>query len=74
MNLEAMGAELRRVRLGRGLSIKTVAEEMYISSTQIWRLEKGMKGSGIWNVEVLEDWCRYYGIELVDLIKVGMEE
>lgn len=25
MNLEAMGAELRRVRLGRGLSIKTVA-------------------------------------------------
>lgn len=74
MDFEVIGAELRRVRLEQGKSVTLVADEMYTSATQIWRLERGMKGSGIRNIEILEEWCRYYGIDLVELVKIGMDE
>jgi transcriptional regulator with XRE-family HTH domain len=69
-----LGAHLRQLRHGRGLTVDDVARELLCSATKISRIETGARAASLRDVR---DLCRIYGVadptDLMDLAKRARE-
>jgi cytoskeleton protein RodZ len=66
MSLEALGAELRSAREGRGIPLTRVAEETRISRGHLENLERGNFGAlpgGMYNRAFLRSYCEAVGLD-----------
>jgi transcriptional regulator with XRE-family HTH domain len=61
----AIGSALRRIRLDRELTLRTVADSARISMPYLSEIERGRKEP---SSEILEVICRALGMTLVDLL------
>ena len=42
------------------------------SPAQVCRIERGMKGSNVANLEVLERYAEFYGINVLEIVEAGL--
>ena len=67
----AIGSALRRIRLDRELTLRTVADTARISMPYLSEIERGRKEP---SSEILEVICRALGLTLVDLLAEATDE
>jgi transcriptional regulator with XRE-family HTH domain len=67
----AIGSALRRIRLDRELTLRTVADSARISMPYLSEIERGRKEP---SSEILEVICRALGLTLVDLLAEATDE
>lgn len=67
----AIGSALRRIRLDRELTLRTVADTARISMPYLSEIERGRKEP---SSEILEVICRALGMTLVDLLAEATDE
>jgi transcriptional regulator with XRE-family HTH domain len=67
----AIGSALRRIRLDRELTLRTVADTARISMPYLSEIERGRKEP---SSEILEVICRALGLSLVDLLAEATDE
>jgi transcriptional regulator with XRE-family HTH domain len=67
----AIGSALRRIRLDRELTLRTVADTARISMPYLSEIERGRKEP---SSEILEVICRALGLTLVDLLAEASDE
>jgi transcriptional regulator with XRE-family HTH domain len=73
-----LGARLRALRLGQGLTVDQVAEQLLCSPSKVSRMETGQRGATQRDVR---DLCRIYGVtdvtqaeHLMNLVKEGKQQ
>jgi transcriptional regulator with XRE-family HTH domain len=73
-----LGARLRSMRLGHGLTVEQVAEQLLCSSSKVSRMETGQRAATLRDVR---DLCRIYGVteqaevtRLMDLAREGKQQ
>ena len=62
---KALGGELKRIRMGRGLKLEDVAENVGTDPANIWRLEQG----GQVSLDMLFAVCGFFRLPLSELMK-----
>ena len=62
----AIGATLRRIRLDRSLTLRTVADDARISMPYLSEIERGRKEA---SSEILEVICRALDMTVLDLLR-----
>jgi transcriptional regulator with XRE-family HTH domain len=67
----AIGATLRRIRLDRSLTLRTVADDASISMPYLSEIERGRKEA---SSEILAVICRALGMTVIDLIREVADE
>jgi transcriptional regulator with XRE-family HTH domain len=67
----AIGSALRRIRLDRELTLRTVADSARISMPYLSEIERGRKEP---SSEILEVICRALGLTLIDLLAEATDE
>ena len=67
----AIGAALRRIRLGRGLTLRDLSQQSRISIPYLSEIERGRKEP---SSEILATICRVFGMTLVDLVDAVSDE
>lgn len=73
-----LGARLRALRLGQGLTVDQVAEQLLCSPSKVSRMETGQRGATLRDVR---DLCRIYGVtdqaqisHLMELVREGKQQ
>ncbi len=67
----AIGATLRRIRLDRSLTLRTVADDARISMPYLSEIERGRKEA---SSEILEVICRALDMTVLDLLREASYE
>lgn len=58
----SLGARLKELRLGRGVSLQTVADAVEVSKPHIWELERGTSKNP--SLDLLKKLSVYYSVSL----------
>ena len=72
LDYEAIGRKLRELRISRNLTQSMVADALDYSPAQVCRIERGMKGSNVRNLDVLERYAEFYDVSVIEIIDAGL--
>lgn len=65
---QTFGANIRRVRLARGLSQEVLAHEVKLAVTYVGQIERGQRNP---TLDVVERMATYFGVDPLDLLRPG---